>query len=61
MLNNLLLGQTAEEKLYVEDVFQTYLHAGTGATQTIANGIDLAGKGGLVWVKDRSVGNAPVL
>jgi hypothetical protein len=39
---------------YIEDVFSTWLYTGTGATQTITNGIDLAGKGGLVWVKSRS-------
>lgn len=54
MLNNLLLGQTAEEKLYVEDVFSTYLYTGNGSTQTITNEIDLAGKGGMVWLKYRS-------
>jgi hypothetical protein len=39
--------------LNVEDVFSTYLYEGTGATQTITNGIDLSGEGGLVWIKDR--------
>jgi hypothetical protein len=39
---------------YIEDVFSTYLYTGNGATQTITNGIDLAGKGGLVWGKSRS-------
>jgi hypothetical protein len=38
---------------YVEDVFSTYLYTGTSAPQTITNGIDLAGEGGLVWIKDR--------
>ena len=42
------------DKLYVDDVFSTYLYTGNGSTQTINNGIDLAGKGGLVWVKNRS-------
>jgi len=41
---------------YVEDVFSTYLYTGTGAAQTITNGIDLSTKGGLVWVKSRSAG-----
>lgn len=41
-------------KLFVEDVFSTYLYTGNGSTQTITNGIDLAGKGGLVWLKSRS-------
>jgi len=38
---------------YVEDVFSTYLYTGTGSTQTITNGINLAGEGGLVWQKNR--------
>jgi hypothetical protein len=29
------------ENLYVEDVFSTYLYTGTGAAQTISNGIAL--------------------
>jgi len=40
---------------YIEDVFSTYLYTGTNATQTITNGIDLSTKGGLVWIKGRSV------
>jgi hypothetical protein len=43
----------AGEKVYVEDVFSTYLYTGNGSTQTITNGIDLAGEGGLVWIKNR--------
>ena len=39
---------------YIEDVFSTYLYTGNGSTQTITNGIDLSGKGGLVWGKSRS-------
>ena len=39
---------------YVEDVFSTWLYTGNGSTQTITNGIDLAGKGGIVWGKVRS-------
>ena len=45
---------SAAPGLFVEDVFSTYLYTGNGSTQTITNGIDLAGKGGLVWVKSRS-------
>ena len=42
------------DKTYVEDVFSTYLFTANGSTgQTITNGIDLAGEGGLVWHKDR--------
>jgi len=39
---------------YIEDVFSTWLYTGNASTQTITNGIDLATKGGLVWVKTRS-------
>jgi hypothetical protein len=42
--------------VYIEDVFSTYLYTGNGSTQTITNGIDLAGKGGLTWIKSRSAG-----
>jgi len=38
---------------YVEDVFSTYLYTGNSSTQTINNGIDLDGEGGLVWIKSR--------
>ena len=46
-------GNAGGEALNVEDVFSTYLYTGTGAAHTITNGIDLAGEGGLVWVKGR--------
>lgn len=39
---------------YVDDVFSTYLYDGNGSTQTITNGIDLSGEGGMVWLKARS-------
>ena len=42
------------EVLGVEDVFSTRLYAGNNTTQTITNGIDLAGEGGLVWIKSRN-------
>lgn len=38
---------------YVDDVFSAYTYTGNGGTQTINNGIDLAGNGGLVWTKVR--------
>ena len=37
----------------IESNFSTFLYDGTGAAQTITNGIDLSGKGGLVWIKSR--------
>ena len=38
----------------VENVFSTHLYTGTNSAQTITNGIDLAGEGGLVWMKSRT-------
>ena len=46
-------GNAGGESLYVEDVFSTYLYTGTGSNQTITNGIDFSGDGGLVWLKNR--------
>lgn len=55
------LAGSGTVKTYIEDVFSTYLYTGNGSTQTITNGIDLAGKGGLVWCKNRSVAGDHVL
>ena len=53
-----------DSPVYVDDVFSTYVYEGNGTTgdagtaavlQTINNGIDLAGEGGLVWIKGRDV------
>ena len=38
----------------VASTFSTTLYTGTGATQTITNGLDLSSDGGLVWMKKRS-------
>jgi len=55
----MLLGAGAvAKKTYLDEVFSTYLYAGTGSSsgvdQTIVNGIDLAGEGGLVISKVRN-------
>jgi hypothetical protein len=47
-------ANTLTKPLNVEDVFSTYLYTGTGAAQTINNGIDLAGEGGAVIFKSRT-------
>ncbi len=47
-------SQVSQDAAYVEDVFSTYLYTGNGSSQTITNGIDLSGKGGLTWIKSRS-------
>ena len=46
---------------YVDDVFSTYLYKGTGSPQTITNGIDLAGEGGMTWIKSRSLGVSHII
>lgn len=53
MLDRMLLASASTEALYVEDVFSTYLWTGSGSSQTITNGIDLTGKGGMVWARRR--------
>ena len=47
-------GNAGSDNLYVEDVFSTFLYDGNSSTQTITNGLDLAGEGGLVWIKARN-------
>ena len=39
--------------LDVDEVFSTDLYDGNNSGQTITNGIDLSGEGGLVWIKGR--------
>jgi hypothetical protein len=53
-LTSKLLSASGGGITYVDDVFSAYTYIGNGSTQTINNGIDLAGKGGLVWGKTRS-------
>ena len=54
-------GGAAAVPNYIEDVFSTYLFTAVSGAQTITNGIDLAGKGGMVWIKDRNyTWNGPV-
>jgi hypothetical protein len=52
-------GQAGGEPgLDIDEVFSTYLYEGNASTQTITNGIDLAGEGGMVWLKSRSHNNS---
>lgn len=57
MLANKLIETAGAGTTYVDDIFSAYLYTGNGSTQTISNGIDLAGKGGMVWVKNRNAQN----
>ena len=47
-------GSAGGAGLDVNEVFSTFLYDGTSAAQTITNGIDLNGEGGLVWIKART-------
>jgi len=61
-MTKLLMGAgVVDATTYVEDVFSTYLYEGNGSTQDIVNGIDLAGEGGMVWIKSRSVATSSVI
>jgi len=48
-------GTWPSPPIFIEDLFSTWVYTGNGSTQTITNGIDLAGSGGLVWIKSISV------
>lgn len=61
IINALVGSGGGSAQLFVEDVFSTWLYTGTGADQTITNGIDLSGQGGLVWAKGRSNADAHIL
>jgi hypothetical protein len=50
----LILPKRKASGVDVADVFSTDLWSGNSSTQTITNGIDLSGEGGLVWIKSRS-------
>jgi hypothetical protein len=52
-------AQAATAANYIEDVFSTYLYTGNGTSQTINNGLDLNGKGGLTWIKARTAATYP--
>jgi hypothetical protein len=52
---NILAGASgagsASDPVYSDDVFSCLGYEGTGSAQTITNGVDLSGEGGLVWIK----------
>jgi hypothetical protein len=57
-LTGLTKSTSTGSAVYVEDVFSTDLYTGGSSTPTITNGIDLASKGGLVWIKGRKSGGS---
>lgn len=54
MLALFAVASGEQSTTYIEQVFSTYLYTGSGGAQTITNNIDLAGDGGMVWIKGRS-------
>ena len=54
-IQQMLLGVGAvATKTYVDDLFKTYLYWGNESVRSINTGINMSGKGGLVWVKARN-------
>ena len=47
-------GTWPSPPIFIEDIFSTYLVTGDGSAPAVNNGIDVSGKGGLVWIKKRS-------
>ena len=49
-------GGAAAVTNYIEDVFSTWLvtPASSNTTYSVTNGVDVSGKGGMVWMKSRS-------
>ena len=52
-----VLTASPGEITYLDEVFSTFVYDGNGGTQSINNGIDLAGEGGMVWLKRRNTAN----
>ena len=58
MMQQMLVGLGGlPDPVYVDDVFKTKIYSGNSGSQTITNGIDLSGEGGLVWLKAREYNN----
>ena len=57
-IQQMLLGVGAvATKTYVDDIFSTYVYKGPVTNNKVINNIDLAGEGGLVWIKHRDTIN----
>ena len=53
-------GAGGGAKVFVEDVFSTFLYEGNGSARSITNNIDLSNEGGLTWIKIRDGANSPL-
>tara|TARA_Y100001970_G_scaffold284997_1_gene403588 strand:- start:41 stop:2005 length:1965 start_codon:yes stop_codon:yes gene_type:complete len=42
------------DKLYIDDVFSTFLYDGTNGSLSANTGLDMSGEGGLLWIKNRT-------
>ena len=56
-----MLGVGAKSKTYIDDLFNTDLWIGDGATHQVVNNINLSSGGGMVWMKSRSHANNHLL
>ena len=52
-IQQLMLGVGAKKKVFLDEVFSTYVYEGTGSARSINNGINLSGEGGMTWIKSR--------
>ena len=59
-MQQILLGSggAVASKTYMDDVFSMDTWTGDNSTKNIINGIDLAGEGGMTWIKTRNVGDS---
>ena len=51
-------GVSGTSAPYIDDVFSIDCYTGTGSARSVTNGVDLAGEGGLVWIKNRVTGSS---
>jgi hypothetical protein len=57
----MMMMGAASDVASTDEVFSAYIYTGTAAAQTITNGIDLSGEGGMVWMKNRDGTDEPTL
>ena len=57
-IQQLMLGVGAKKKVYMDDVFSTYLYTGNGGANQIVNGIDNTEES-MIWFKNRTQTSYP--